>query len=90
MAVDWGQYNVRVNAVCPSLTWTEMAKSGRDKYPEMFEDRQRRIPLGRACDMQDQSGAILDLASGQAKSVHGHIFVVDGGVAAMSAGYSVP
>lgn len=90
LAVDWGQYNIRVNAVCPALTWTEMAKSGRDKYPDMFVERQRRIPLGRACEVEEQADAILFMASPQAKSVHGHIFVVDGGVAAMSSGYAVP
>ena len=26
LAVDWGQFNIRVNSVCPGLTYTELAK----------------------------------------------------------------
>jgi NAD(P)-dependent dehydrogenase (short-subunit alcohol dehydrogenase family) len=89
LALDWGPYNVRVNAVAPGLTWTELARQGQAENPGMFAQREQRIPLGHAADPDDQADAILFLASAQAKSINGSILVVDGGTHGMSAGYSV-
>ncbi|AYZ01387.1 SDR family oxidoreductase [Burkholderia multivorans] len=88
LAVDWGPYNIRVNAVCPGLTWTALARLGQSQNPAAFEERERRIPLGHAATLDDQAAAILFLASAEAKSVHGLIMNVDGGTAAMSSGYT--
>ncbi|MDR5651680.1 SDR family NAD(P)-dependent oxidoreductase [Ruixingdingia sedimenti] len=90
LAVDWGQYGIRVNAICPGLTWTELARSGQRQNPEMFAERERRIPLGQAATMDQQAGGILFLASDEAGSMHGTALVMDGGTMAMSSGYSVP
>lgn len=90
LAVDWGQYGIRVNAVCPGLTWTELARSGQRQNPEVFAERERRIPLGQAATMEQQAKAILYLASDDAASMHGTTMVVDGGTMAMSSGYSAP
>lgn len=89
LAVDWGPHGIRVNALCPGLTETDMVKAVRLSNPAMFADRQNRIPLGRPATPEDQAHAIAFMASSEASSVHGLIMNVDGGTVAMSSGYSV-
>lgn len=89
LALDWGGYNVRVNAVCPGMTWTDLSTADKQKNPEMFVQRERRIPLGHAAEPLEQAQAIAFLASSQASAVHGLIMNVDGGNLAMHSGTSL-
>ena len=86
LAIDWGRHNIRVNAVCPGMTWTDLSKADQLKNPGMFVERERRIPLRRASEPVEQAEAILFLASRAASSVHGLVMNVDGGNLAMSSG----
>lgn len=90
LAVDWGRFGIRINALCPGLTWTEMARAGQAADPAMFDERERRIPLGYAATMEQQAKGILYLASKEAASIHGTALVMDGGTTALSSGYSPP
>ena len=90
LAVDWGQYNIRVNSVCPGLTFTELAKFVASKNPEMKKTREQRIPLQRGAQPEDVANAILFLASSQASAISGEALSVDGGTLAMSSGFSAP
>jgi NAD(P)-dependent dehydrogenase (short-subunit alcohol dehydrogenase family) len=90
LAVDWGQYNIRVNCVCPGLTFTELSKFVASKNPEMMRQRELRIPLQRGAQPEDVANAILFLASSQADSISGEALSVDGGTLAMSSGFSAP
>jgi len=90
LAVDWGQYGIRVNCVCPGLTFTELSKFVASKNPEMMRQRELRIPLQRGAQPEDVAHAILFLASPQAQSISGETLSVDGGTLAMSSGFSAP
>ena len=90
LAVDWGQYNIRVNAVCPGMTWSNLSKADLAKNPGMFVERERRIPLGHAAEPVEQANAILFLASAEAAYVHGLIMNIDGGQVALSSGHTAP
>lgn len=90
LAIEWGARGIRVNALCPGLTETELVKAKRAENPAMFEERERRIPLGRVATPEDQASAILYMASPSSSSVHGLIMNVDGGQLAMSSGYALP
>jgi NAD(P)-dependent dehydrogenase (short-subunit alcohol dehydrogenase family) len=90
LAVDWGQFNIRVNSVCPGLTYTELAKFVASKDPEMMKQRELRIPLQRGATPEDVANAILFLASPQSQSISGVALSVDGGTLAMSSGFSAP
>lgn len=90
LAVDWGQYNIRVNSVCPGLTFTELSKLMASKNPEMMRQREQRIPLQRGAQPEDIAHAILFLASSAANSISGEALSVDGGTLAMSSGFSAP
>lgn len=90
LAVDWAQYNIRVNAVCPGITLTEMSAASRARAPEVYESRIQRIPLGRAAQAEDQANAIVFLASPEAAYVQGLIMNVDGGGMALASYHTAP
>ena len=90
LAVDWGQFDIRVNCVCPGLTFTELSKFVASKNPEMMRQRELRIPLQRGAQPEDVANAILFLASSEANSISGEALSVDGGTLAMSSGFSAP
>ncbi|ROZ53021.1 SDR family oxidoreductase [Rhodococcus sp. WS1] len=91
LAVDWGQYNIRVNALCPGMTWgSNLSQADVAKNPRHFIDRELRIPLGHAGQPDEQASAVLYLASGEASYVNGLIMNVDGGQIALSSGHNAP
>ena len=77
MALDLGKYSVRVNAVAPSVTKTEMAE-GIHSDKEKMEKVRARLPLGRAAE----PSVIAFLAGPDARFVSGVILPVDGGLSA--------
>ena len=90
LAVDWGQYGIRVNAVCPGMTWSNLSAADFAKNPNHYSDRIPRIPLGQPGEPEDQASAILYLASPEARYVHGLIMNIDGGQHALSSGHAAP
>jgi meso-butanediol dehydrogenase/(S,S)-butanediol dehydrogenase/diacetyl reductase len=81
LALDWGEKGVRLNAVAPSLTLTELTQSiGRDE--ESLAPHVNRIPLGRPGEPEDVAPVVLFLASEAARYVTGAIVPVDGGTSA--------
>jgi NAD(P)-dependent dehydrogenase (short-subunit alcohol dehydrogenase family) len=90
LAVDWGQYDIRVNAVCPGITRTELSAADRARSPEVYAAREGRIPLGRPAEADDQARAILFLASADAASVTGLVMNVDGGSMALASFHTPP
>ena len=79
LARELGRDNIRVNAVAPGVTRTDMVAALPE---EMVERISATIPLGRMGDPQDVANAFLFLASDLASYVTGAILSVDG--AAMS------
>jgi meso-butanediol dehydrogenase / (S,S)-butanediol dehydrogenase / diacetyl reductase len=81
LALQLGNQGIRVNAVCPSMTKTEMSEGIRDN-DELFDAFLRRIPLGRAGEPEDVAAVVAFLASEDARHVTGVNLPVDGGVSA--------
>jgi len=81
MALDYGSRGVRVNAVAPSLTLTEMTK-GMVKNRRLVKKFMERMPIGRIAQPDDIAAVIAFLASEDARFVNGVILPVDGGVTA--------
>ena len=67
---------IRVNAVAPGITKTDMVASLPD---EMIKPLIATIPLGRIGEPVDIANACLFLASSMASYVTGEIMQVDGG-----------
>ncbi len=68
-------YGIRVNAVAPGITETDMVKN---LPKEMIEPLIKTIPLGRIGKPEDVANAFLFLASDMASYVTGEILSVDG------------
>lgn len=81
LAMDYGRDGVRVNAVCPSLTNSEMTSDMQDNK-DLISKFMERIPLGRAADPDDIAAVIAFLASDDARFVTGVNLPVDGGLSA--------
>jgi meso-butanediol dehydrogenase/(S,S)-butanediol dehydrogenase/diacetyl reductase len=81
MALDYTSKGVRVNAVAPSFTLSEMTR-GAAKNKRVMEKFKDRMPLGRVLLPEDIAAAIAFLASVDAKAISGVILPVDGGVTA--------
>ena len=78
LAVEWGRYGIRVNAVAPGpIGDTEGMKR---LVPEPIKEKLRqRIPLGRFGMIQDIENAAVFLCSDAANFINGAVLVVDGG-----------
>ncbi len=85
MAVDYGKYNIRVNALCPGRILTEQKKQFLKDNPD--EERRQNIvyPLGRAGTVDECAHSALFLASEESSFISGHALVVDGGLSAVFA-----
>lgn len=88
LALEWGRYGVRVNALAPGFILTNLTqKLWADT--RMQEWGQRNTPLERLGDPCDLAGAALFLASPASSFVTGQILYVDGGFTAGWA-WSIP
>jgi 3-oxoacyl-[acyl-carrier protein] reductase len=76
-ARELGRYGIRVNAVAPGFTLTEMVR----QMPQKILDRNiASTPLRRAGEPIDIANAYLFLASDEASFITGVVLRVDGGV----------
>jgi len=78
LAVEWGPYGIRVNAIAPGpIADTEGMKR---LVPEPIKEKlKKRIPLGRFGLIRDIEQAAVFLCSDAANFINGAILVVDGG-----------
>jgi len=81
IAVDYGQYGIRANAVCPGMVYTPMT-SWRLDQPELRARVEGQIPLGRVAQPEEIAQAVAVLASGRMGYLTGHPLVIDGGLSA--------
>ena len=78
LAVEWGRYGIRVNAIAPGpIGDTEGMKR---LVPEPIKEKlKQRIPLGRFGMIEDIENAAVFLCSDAASYINGAVLVVDGG-----------
>ncbi|MGF7209260.1 meso-butanediol dehydrogenase/(S,S)-butanediol dehydrogenase/diacetyl reductase [Skermanella aerolata] len=81
LALELGGKGVRVNAVNPSLTFTDLTQDMKDDQ-KLMDKFMERIPLGRAANPEDIAPVIAFLASDDARFVNGVNLPVDGGLSA--------
>jgi A-factor type gamma-butyrolactone 1'-reductase (1S-forming) len=83
LAIEYGEYGVRVNCLCPGATLTPMLMTTSEEYRSA---RARRVPLGRLAEPSDQAGVAVFLISDESAYLTGAAIPVDGGISAVAPG----
>jgi len=78
MAKEWGQFNIRVNAIAPGIIKTRLSEA-LWKDPEVNKAAIATVPLMRLGEPEELAGAVVFLASDAGSYVTGATIVVDGG-----------
>lgn len=78
MAQQWGQYNIRVNAIAPGLTKTRFSEALWNN-PDIVQVALGRNPIPRVAEPEEMVGAIIYLASNASSYVTGQTLALDGG-----------
>jgi len=79
LAVEWGKYNIRVNAVAPTFIFTPGTEEALAD-PAFRADTIKRIAaLHRIGEPHEVAGAVVFLASPAASLITGHTLLIDGG-----------
>jgi NAD(P)-dependent dehydrogenase (short-subunit alcohol dehydrogenase family) len=79
LAVEWGKYNIRVNAVAPTFIRTPGTESALADSAFRSDVIERIAALHRVGEPMEVAGAIVFLASSAASLITGHTLLIDGG-----------
>lgn len=81
LAVEWAPHGVRVNAIAPAVTRTEIMDAVIENAGGRIglADFEGRTPMGRVAEAQEMADGVAFLASDRAAYVTGQTLVIDGG-----------
>lgn len=87
VALDVGEFNVNVNAVCPGIVHTprmdklceEKARKRGWTMEQVYQEYVDDMALKRVTEPQDVANAVLFLVTEESRQLTGHEIVVDGG-----------
>ena len=79
LAVEWGKYNITVNAVAPTFIRTPGTESALANPEFRSEVIERIAALHRIGEPMDVAGAVVFLASSAASLITGDTILIDGG-----------
>jgi NAD(P)-dependent dehydrogenase (short-subunit alcohol dehydrogenase family) len=79
LAVEWGKYGIRVNAVAPTFIRTPGTESALADRQFEADVTERIAALHRIGEPMEVSGAVVFLASPAASLITGHTILIDGG-----------
>jgi NAD(P)-dependent dehydrogenase (short-subunit alcohol dehydrogenase family) len=82
LAIEWARHRIRINAVGPGYTDTQiLAEVGRTR-PEVMKVWLEDMPTHRLLDPSEIADAVAFLASDAARGITGHQLMVDAGYSA--------
>ena len=79
LAVEWGRYNITVNAVAPTFIHTPGTEEALADPAFRADVVERIAALHRIGEPMDVAGAVVFLASPAASLITGHTMLIDGG-----------
>ena len=81
-AREYGKYNIRVNAVCPTVIETPMTEGLLGDKNEMGDRMKKAIPLGRFGQPKEVADLIYWLSDETSSYINGETIRIDGGMVA--------
>jgi len=87
LAIEWGKYNINVNAVSPGLTESPAVARARIEVPAVMELRAKRIPMQRVATPEDVAKAVMFLVTSASDNITGDVIRVDGGTTIIHPGF---
>jgi meso-butanediol dehydrogenase / (S,S)-butanediol dehydrogenase / diacetyl reductase len=75
-ALEYVNDGIRVNAVCPGVTRTEILAKVPDEFQQTLTSR---VPMGRMGTPEEVAALTLFLASDEASYITGAAYIIDGG-----------
>lgn len=79
LAVEWAQFNIRVNAIAPGVIYTEGASKQLFPTKEIQDMLIKQIPGGKMGKPEDIAWACAYLVSDYSEFVNGECMTIDGG-----------
>lgn len=78
-AMEYAEYGLRINVICPSHTRTPNIEQFFELRPELEADYIAQGPMGRLAAPEEVAEGALWLCSDRSSFVTGHVLAVDGG-----------
>ena len=80
-AYEYATRGIRVNAVCPGFTHSEMVDKAIDELPADYIDEAiiKHTPMGRIAETSEIADVVLWLCSSESSYVTGQAIAPDGG-----------
>lgn len=79
-AAEYARYNIRVNAVCPGYTDTQMVAAIEDIRPGMVDKTLESVPMRRLGKPEEVAETVCFLLSDRAPFLTGQAIAIDGGL----------
>ena len=79
LSLEWAQFDINVNAVCPGVTTTPMVQEVYKRRPELREQRLKRFPKGREALPDEIADLVLFLCGDKSTYINGTAVTIDGG-----------
>lgn len=79
LAVEWAKHNIRVNAIAPVVTRTDLFQGLIQEGKVSVEELVKNIPIGRLGEPEDIASTAVFLATEESSMITGQTLVIDGG-----------
>jgi NAD(P)-dependent dehydrogenase (short-subunit alcohol dehydrogenase family) len=79
LGVEWASLGIRVNALAPGYTATQILKKAQESEPEMMANWLSQVPIGRLLRPEEIANGVAFLLSDQSSGVTATTLAVDGG-----------
>jgi NAD(P)-dependent dehydrogenase (short-subunit alcohol dehydrogenase family) len=78
LSLEWAEYNINVNAVCPGMVMTPMTEMVYKRDPSLRAQRLKRMPARREAYPEEIADLVLFLCSDKANHINGTAIPIDG------------
>ena len=78
LSLEWAEYGINVNAVCPGVVLTAMTELVYEREPALRAQRLKRMPAGREAYPEEVADLVIFLCSDRAAHISGAAIPIDG------------